>query len=52
MKLGSDGEWTGGDSKSIVASNAKNNTPITAVSYVWDGVSFWRVFCMQELTIT
>ena len=46
MRLGDDGQWTGGDSTTVVATNAKDHTPISAVSYVWDGVSFWRVFCM------
>jgi hypothetical protein len=46
MRQGDDGVWTGGDPSTVVATNAKNNTPITAVSYVWDGASFWRVFCM------
>ena len=46
MRHGNDGEWVGGDLSTVVASNAKSNTPISAVSYVWDGASFWRVFCM------
>ena len=46
MRHADDGQWTGGDSSTVVARDAKNNTPIAAVSYVWDGVSFWRVFCM------
>jgi hypothetical protein len=50
MRLNDDGEWTGGDASSIVATNAKNNTPISVVAYVWGGVSFWRVFCMPRLS--
>ena len=48
MQLGSDGKWTGGDTSSVVATNAKSNTPISAVSYAWGGVSSWRVFCMLD----
>ncbi|KAJ9616634.1 hypothetical protein H2200_000353 [Cladophialophora chaetospira] len=51
MQLGDDGVWKGGDSSSIVASDAKNNTPIAAVSYVWDGVSFWRVFYIDNTNL-
>lgn len=49
MRLDDTGEWVGGDSTKVVAINAKNNTPISAVSYVWNGVSFWRVFCMSSI---
>ena len=45
MRLNGNGEWVGGDASTVVATNAKNNSPISAVSYVWDGVSFFRVFC-------
>lgn len=42
------GNWSGGDASTVFAHNAKMNTPIAAVSYVWNGVSFWRVFCMVK----
>lgn len=45
MGLDTDGKWTGGDSSTLVADDAKLGTPISAVSYTWDGEIFWRVFC-------
>ena len=51
MWLAKNGTWVGGDSSTDVANNAKNNTPITAVSYTWTGNNFWRVFCMY-LSVT
>ena len=45
MGLSSDGKWTGGDSSTLVAADAKLGTPISAVSYTWDGSTFWRVYC-------
>lgn len=45
------GQWSGGNASTVFANNAKMNTPIAAVSYVWNGVSFWRVFCMSNTNL-
>jgi hypothetical protein len=39
MQLMSDGTWQGGDSTNIVATDARNGTPISAVAYAMDRVS-------------
>lgn len=39
MQLNSAGVWEGGDTSTIVATNAKNGTPISAVSYSLQGAS-------------
>jgi hypothetical protein len=36
MQLMSDGSWQGGDSTNIVATDARNATPISAVAYAMD----------------
>ena len=46
MELADNGTWVGGDESTVVANDAKNHTAISAVSYDWDGASFWRVYCM------
>jgi hypothetical protein len=45
MRLTSEGEWVGGSPSEVVATNAKNSTPIGAVAYVKDGASLWHIFC-------
>ena len=45
MRLTSDGEWVGGSESEVVATNAKNSTPLSAVAYVQNGTSYWHVFC-------
>lgn len=45
MGLDDNGKWTGGDSSTLVAGDAKPGTPISAVSYTWDGATFWRLYC-------
>lgn len=46
------GEWSGGYTSTIVATDAKNSTPIYAVSYVApDYSSEWHVFCRCILAI-
>lgn len=39
LQLGSDGTWNGGGETNIVATNARNGTPIAAVAYSMNGVS-------------
>ena len=41
----SGGNWVGGTESEIVASDAKNSTPISAVAYVLNGSSTWHIFC-------
>jgi hypothetical protein len=45
QRLTSEGAWVGGTQSEIVASNAKNSTPLSAVAYVQNGTSQWHVFC-------
>ncbi|KAJ9615153.1 hypothetical protein H2200_001227 [Cladophialophora chaetospira] len=45
------GQWSGGNASTVFAHNAKMNTPIAAVSYVWNGVSFWRVFYVDVTNV-
>lgn len=45
------GQWQGGDTSTIVASDAKNNTPLSAVSYVGPGyVSTWHLFYVDNVS--
>jgi len=37
IQLTDEGTWFGGDDTSIVVTNAKNATPISAIGYVMDG---------------
>lgn len=39
MQLMNDGTWGGGDETTIIATNAKNGTPISAVAYAMDYAS-------------
>lgn len=48
MWLADNGTWLGGDTTSVIAVNAKNNTPISAVSYTEAGWNVWRVYCMTS----
>jgi hypothetical protein len=41
LQLMTNGEWTGGDSTNIIATDAKNATPISAVAYAEDSKSTW-----------
>ncbi|KAK4502250.1 hypothetical protein PRZ48_005675 [Zasmidium cellare] len=47
-QLSPDGDWQGGDVSAVVASDAKNSTPLSAVSYVSRGVSTWHVFYIDQ----
>lgn len=40
IQLGSDGQWRGGDATTIVATDAKNATPIAAVAYARNDKAF------------
>lgn len=50
-RLTSTGSWVGGSESEIVASDAKNSTPISAVAYVLNGTSTWHIFCKHEMLI-
>lgn len=49
MRLASNGSWIGGDTSTVIADDAKMNTPISAISYIWNGASFRRVYCTSLL---
>lgn len=44
MQLMDNGNWTGGDSTNIVATDARNGTPISAVAYALDRKSTVHIF--------
>lgn len=44
QQLSSTGDWIGGSSSQIVATDAKNGTPISAVAYAMNGTSTWHIF--------
>lgn len=44
MQLMENGNWTGGDSTNIVATDARNGTPISAVAYALDRTSTVHIF--------
>lgn len=43
--LEADGTWTGSN---IVASNAKNGTPLSAVAYIVDEIANWHLFYIDQ----
>ena len=45
MQMTAAGEWVGGTSSEVVAVDAKNSTPISAVPYNNEGESIWHIFC-------
>lgn len=47
-QLANDGTWKGGDISAVVASDARNNTPLSAVSYVLHNASTWHVFYIDQ----
>ncbi|TKA81928.1 hypothetical protein B0A55_01921 [Friedmanniomyces simplex] len=44
QQLSSQGAWLGGDVSEIVAVDAKNSTPLSAVAYAMNGTSTWHIF--------
>ncbi|KAG9681130.1 hypothetical protein KCU95_g16163, partial [Aureobasidium melanogenum] len=40
----SNGGWVGGTAAEVVVTDAKNNTPLSAVAYSLNGVSTWHLF--------
>ncbi|WPH03131.1 Hypothetical protein R9X50_00600600 [Acrodontium crateriforme] len=44
MQLSSSGDWRGGSVSEVVAVDAKNNTPLSAVAYALNGTSTWHIF--------
>jgi len=49
QQLSSTGSWLGGSVSEVVAVDAKNNTPLSAVSYALNGTSTWHIFCERLL---
>lgn len=47
-QLSTQGQWLGGDISQVVAVDAKNSTPLSAVSYVSNGSSTWHVFYISQ----
>lgn len=45
MQLSSSGQWLGGSPSEVVATDAKNSTPISAVAYSIGGIDTWHIFC-------
>ncbi|KAK3700905.1 hypothetical protein LTR37_015708 [Vermiconidia calcicola] len=48
MQLDSYGSWRGGDESTIVATNARNGTPIAAVAYAMNEISTWHIFYIDK----
>ena len=48
VQLSEEGEWLGGSSSEVVAVDAKNNTPLSAVAYSVAGVNYWHIFCKRR----
>ncbi|KAK3701411.1 hypothetical protein LTR37_015509 [Vermiconidia calcicola] len=48
VQLGNDGSWTGGTVSEVVAVDAKNSTPLSAVSYSWESVNTWHIFYIDK----
>lgn len=42
--MDSAGQWQGGSVSEVVAVDAKNSTPLSAVAYAFNGTSTWHVF--------
>ena len=51
MQLSNDGIWSGGSISDVIAVDARNNTPLSAVAYSWDEVNTWNVFCEATRTM-
>lgn len=51
MQLMDDGTWQGGDSTNIVATDARNATPISAVAYALDKKSTVHIFYIDTKNI-
>lgn len=50
MRQASDYSWKDGPQDLlVVATDAKNSTPISAVQYTMDGVNYWNVFCKSTV---
>jgi hypothetical protein len=48
IQLLNNGAWAGGDATNIVATDAKNGTPISAVAYAMDNVATVSQFYMSH----
>jgi hypothetical protein len=45
MQLTNTGDWVGGTYSEVVAVDARNNTPLSAVAYSIGGNDTWHIFC-------
>ncbi|KAL5413124.1 hypothetical protein PMIN03_003902 [Paraphaeosphaeria minitans] len=48
IQLTPKGEWIGGTASEVVVSDAKNATPISAVSYSLNDTSVWHIFYISQ----
>ncbi|KAF2837806.1 hypothetical protein M501DRAFT_995047 [Patellaria atrata CBS 101060] len=48
QRLNRGGDWVGGTLSEVVASDAKNGTPISAVAYTMNDTSIWHIFYINE----
>ncbi|KAK5743144.1 hypothetical protein LTR17_002905 [Elasticomyces elasticus] len=44
QQLNAQGAWLGGGVSEVVAADAKNSTPLSAVAYTMNGTSTWHIF--------
>jgi hypothetical protein len=51
IQLSNGGDWTGGSVSEVVAVDAKNNTPLSAVSYSTGDQNTWHIFCPYHQAI-
>jgi hypothetical protein len=51
MQLMDDGTWQGGDFTNIIATDARNATPISAVAYVLDKKATVHIFYIDKTNI-
>lgn len=47
-QLAQDGTWSPADSTNIVATDARNATPISAVAYAMDNMATWHIFYIDQ----
>ena len=47
-QLSSSGDWVGGDFSTVIAVDAKNSTPLSAVAYALNNQSTWHIFYIDQ----
>lgn len=51
QQLSNEGTWLGGSVSEVVAVDAKNSTPLSAVSYSINGTNTWHIFCQSSRSL-